>query len=49
VAIDLSHHLYALDAGNHAIDGFAIGNLGTLTPIASAAGLPDTMVGIAAL
>jgi len=49
VAVDHNHHLYAVDAGNHVIDGFAIGNTGALTPVASAMGMPKTMVGIAAL
>jgi len=49
VAVDLNRHLYALDVGNRVIDGFAIDNKGALTPVASAAGMPETMVGIAAL
>lgn len=48
VAVDRNQHLYALDAGNHVIDGLAIGNTGALTPVASATGMPETMVGIAA-
>jgi 6-phosphogluconolactonase (cycloisomerase 2 family) len=48
VAVDSNKHLYVVDAGNHAIDGFAIGNMGALTPVASAAGMPETMVGLAA-
>ena len=48
VAVDHNQHLYALDAGNHVIDGFAIGNAGALTPVSSTTGMPETMVGIAA-
>jgi 6-phosphogluconolactonase len=41
--------LYAVDAGNHAIAGFVVGDDGALTPFASgASGLPASAVGLAA-
>lgn len=49
MAIDQAHHLYAIDAANHVIDGFAIGEKGSLTPVTSATGLPSTLVGVAAM
>jgi 6-phosphogluconolactonase (cycloisomerase 2 family) len=48
LATDTQRHLYAVDAGNHAIDGFAISGTGALTPVASVTELPATTVGIAA-
>jgi 6-phosphogluconolactonase len=49
MALDQSRHLYAIDAANHVIDGFSIGEKGSLTPVTSATGLPSTLVGVAAL
>ena len=49
MAIDQAQHLYAVDAANHVIDGFAIGDKGNLTPVTSATGLPSTLVGVAAM
>lgn len=48
MAIDHQRHLYVVDAGNHAIDEFAIGPMGNLVPIGSATNLPSTAVGIVA-
>ena len=48
LALDHAEHLYAIDAANHAIDGFTIDASGSLTPVTSVAGLPSTLVGIAA-
>lgn len=42
------HLLYSLDAGAHAISGFAVHDDGSLTPVASATGLPVAAVGLAA-
>jgi 6-phosphogluconolactonase (cycloisomerase 2 family) len=49
LALDRGHHLYAVDAGNHVIDGFAIDGKGALTPVAITETLPSTIVGIAAM
>jgi len=49
MALDQAQHLYAVDAANHVIDGFAIGETGSLTPVTSATGLPSTLVGVAAM
>jgi 6-phosphogluconolactonase (cycloisomerase 2 family) len=49
MALDQAQHLYAIDAANHVIDGFAIGEKGSLTPVTSATGLPSTLVGVAAM
>jgi len=48
MALDQSQHLYAIDAANRVIDGFAIGEKGSLTPVTSATG-PSTLVGVAAM
>ncbi|MGE5783624.1 MAG: lactonase family protein [Myxococcales bacterium] len=48
LATDSQRHLYAMDAGNHAIDGFSITSTGALTPATMVADLPTTAVGLAA-
>lgn len=48
LATDIQRHLYALDAGNHAIDAFSIAPNGALVPVATVSDLPATSVGIAA-
>ena len=48
LALDNAQHLYAIDAANHAIDGFTIDASGSPTPVTSVAGLPTTLAGVAA-
>jgi len=43
-----TRHLYLLDAGNHGIQAFDVGDDGSLTKTSAVAGLPPTAVGIAA-
>ncbi len=49
MAVDGHKHLYVVDAGNHALDGFEIGQTGILSPVASTGGMPDSIVGVAAM
>jgi len=48
LAFDLNHHLYAVDAGHHLIDGYQQRRDGSLMPITSTDAMPDSIVGIAA-
>jgi 6-phosphogluconolactonase (cycloisomerase 2 family) len=43
-----SEHLYVLDAGNHAIEGYVLGAGGALTSVAALGGLPASATGIVA-